>query len=315
MAIGIDPTVDFAFKRLLGSPEHSRITVHFLNAVLGASPRITDVTILNPFLAKDFEEDKLSVLDVLATDEHGRRLNVEMQTSLPIGMRKRLAFYASSLYVDQLTEGRDYALLQPAVNICVLDAVMFPDVVDLHLDFRLRDDQYRETLTDDMQIHTIELPKYQRPVNNEVITDPLEKWVYFLRFATSSTASELSARLVDDEFGEAVGVLEMISKSQEERMLYQARLKFQRDEQARLKYAEQEGRAKGEAEGRAKGEAEGRAEGRAEGEARGEQIGRIRFLLQLLGKTELSHEEFAEMDLPALEAMAADLQCQLPSNN
>ncbi len=80
MAIGIDPTVDFAFKRLLGSPEHSRITVHFLNAVLGGSPRITDVTILNPFLEWDFEQDKLSVLDVLATDEHGRRLNVEMQS-------------------------------------------------------------------------------------------------------------------------------------------------------------------------------------------------------------------------------------------
>jgi len=79
VAIGIDPTVDFAFKRLLGSPEHSRITVHFLNAVLGGSPRIADVTILNPFLERDFEQDKLSVLDVLATDEHGRRLNVEMQ--------------------------------------------------------------------------------------------------------------------------------------------------------------------------------------------------------------------------------------------
>jgi hypothetical protein len=53
VAIGIDPTIDFAFKRLLGSPEHSRITVHFLNAVLGGSPRITDVTILNPFFEKD----------------------------------------------------------------------------------------------------------------------------------------------------------------------------------------------------------------------------------------------------------------------
>ena len=315
MAIGIDPTVDFAFKRLLGSPEHSRITVHFLNAVLGVSPRIADVTILNPFLAKDFEEDKLSVLDVLATDELGRRMNVEMQTSLPTGMRQRLAFYASSLYVDQLTEGRDYERLQPAISICVLDAVMIPDVPDLHLDFRLRDCRFGETLTDDLQIHTIELPKYQRPVDNEVIPDSLEKWIYFLRFATISTAAELSARLVDDEFAEAVGVLEMISKTQEERMLYQARLKFQRDERARLTFAEQEGRAKGEAEGRAEGRTEGRTEGRVEGEARGEQIGRIRILQQLLGLQESSNEELAAMDLSALEAMAAELQGKLPSKN
>jgi len=29
MGIGIDPHVDFAAKRVLGSPEHSRITIHF----------------------------------------------------------------------------------------------------------------------------------------------------------------------------------------------------------------------------------------------------------------------------------------------
>jgi hypothetical protein len=30
---GIDPKVDFAFKLLVGSPDHPRITIHFLNSV------------------------------------------------------------------------------------------------------------------------------------------------------------------------------------------------------------------------------------------------------------------------------------------
>jgi len=34
MAIGISPLVDFAFKRMLGNPEHSGITIHFLNSIL-----------------------------------------------------------------------------------------------------------------------------------------------------------------------------------------------------------------------------------------------------------------------------------------
>jgi len=34
MTIGIDPLVDFAAKRVLDSPEQSRITLHFLNLVL-----------------------------------------------------------------------------------------------------------------------------------------------------------------------------------------------------------------------------------------------------------------------------------------
>lgn len=38
MAIGISPTVDFAFKLMLGNPDHTGVTVHFLNAVLEDQP-------------------------------------------------------------------------------------------------------------------------------------------------------------------------------------------------------------------------------------------------------------------------------------
>ena len=60
-----------AFKLMLGSPEHTRVTIHFLNAILGSRVRITEVTIQNPFLGKNDEEDKLSVLDIRATGDSG----------------------------------------------------------------------------------------------------------------------------------------------------------------------------------------------------------------------------------------------------
>jgi hypothetical protein len=37
MPLGIDPKVDFAFKLVFGSPDHTRVTIHFLNAVLNGS--------------------------------------------------------------------------------------------------------------------------------------------------------------------------------------------------------------------------------------------------------------------------------------
>ena len=80
MAIGVSPTVDFAFKVMLGNPEHTGVTIHFLNSILDDQPRITQVEILNPFLGKESDDDKLSVLDILATDEHGRLLNIETQS-------------------------------------------------------------------------------------------------------------------------------------------------------------------------------------------------------------------------------------------
>lgn len=64
MSIGIDPLIDFACKKLLGSPEHPAITLHFLNAILGGRPRITNVEILNPIIEKEFEDDKYAILDI-----------------------------------------------------------------------------------------------------------------------------------------------------------------------------------------------------------------------------------------------------------
>lgn len=48
MPLGIDPKVDFAFKLVFGNPDHTRITIHFLNAVLNFPRPITHVEILNP---------------------------------------------------------------------------------------------------------------------------------------------------------------------------------------------------------------------------------------------------------------------------
>lgn len=107
-AIGIDPTVDFACKRVLGSPGHSAITLHFLDAVLQFPSPIREVQILNPPIEKDFEDDKWSLLDILAKDEQGRLYDVEVQTTRPLGLRQRLAYYAASLLVGQLESGDDY---------------------------------------------------------------------------------------------------------------------------------------------------------------------------------------------------------------
>ena len=59
MPLGIDPTVDYAFKRLFADPANKDLLIHLLNAVLDPSPPIVDVEILNPFNEKDYADDKL----------------------------------------------------------------------------------------------------------------------------------------------------------------------------------------------------------------------------------------------------------------
>ena len=210
LVLGIIATVDYAFKRMLGSPEHTRITIHFLNAVLGGAIRITKVTILNPILAKEFEEDKLSVLDIRAEDDHGRQIDIEMQASAGSELPQRLAYYLSTIYSDQLKEGMDYATLRQAINICVLTKSMFPDDPRLHLDFRMRDSSGL-VLTNDLQIHLLQLPKLQLTADNVAKATPIERWAYFLLYADKLTLDEIRRIFPDEEFGEAAEVLEMIS--------------------------------------------------------------------------------------------------------
>ena len=313
MAIGISPLVDFAFKLMLGSPQHSRVTMHFLNSILIDQPTITHVEILNPFLGKQSEDDKLSVLDVLATDEHGRLLNIEMQTSLPAGMSQRLAYYVSNVYVGQLHEGNQYSELRPAISICVLTQSMFPASPELHLDFRLRESSSGLILTDDLQIHLLQLKNLRVTADNVYYALPAERWAYFLRNADQLTSAEIHRLFPDAEIAEAAGVLEMISQTPEQLLLYNARLKFQRDEEARLRKAQQDGRLEGFREGEIVGAARGRQEGEEIGKTRGLKLGRITLLQELLGLRSSTAEEFAGYDEAQLNDMAEQLQQQLRS--
>lgn len=82
---------------------------------------------------------------------------------------------------------------------------MFPHIPRLQLDFRLRDDQGMP-LTDDLQIHLIELSKSRATQHNILEVNALERWAFFLRNAGSLTAEAVREMLPEPEFGEAVGV-------------------------------------------------------------------------------------------------------------
>ena len=299
MIIDICPTVDLAFKLMLGSPEHTAVTVHFLNAVLSGAPRIRQATILNPFLGKETEDDKLSILDVKAQDESGRYFNIEMQTSLAAGLPQRLTYYAGRLYVGQMREGMAYRELRPAISICVLSRSMFPQASQLHLDFRLRE-RSGQVFADDLQIHLVELPKSQAAAHNIGVVSPLERWAFLLLNAHRIDADELRRLLPEPEFHDALGVLEMITRTPDTRELYEARLKAKLDEEARLDYARTEGRAEGEQIGQQRGE--------QIGQQRGEQIGQIRLLEQLLGMSPTGSEELSNWSSEQLATRLADLQ-------
>lgn len=69
--VGIDPRVNIVFLTLFGDPEHERVLLDFLNAVLTPSAPITRAVVRNPFHPAQFEGHKSLILDIQAEDEAG----------------------------------------------------------------------------------------------------------------------------------------------------------------------------------------------------------------------------------------------------
>ena len=79
----IKPYSDIFVKYLFGSKGSESILLNFINDVLGDAdfPKIVSVKILNPFNLQTFINDKQSVIDVKAEDEHKRTYNIEIQSA------------------------------------------------------------------------------------------------------------------------------------------------------------------------------------------------------------------------------------------
>ncbi len=307
MGIGINPLIDYAFKLLFGSEKQKSLTIGFINAVLGRQIPVTDVTFPNTVHSKLSEDGKFFILDVLAEDALGRKFNIEVQIALPAGMAERMVFYTAETYVRRLQQGQNYTDLRPSISICVLSGALIRQPAKLHLDFRLREQTLPITLTNDLQIHFLQLNHLQVTAETLYTATPIERWCWFLRHAQELTAEQISQLLPDQEFSEAARVLEMIAQTPEQLYEYNARVKAQRDEEARIVYAQQQGIEIGEA----RGEARGIEIGEARGIRRGLLQGQILQLQQLLKLPNCTDEQFAAYDIDELTQMLAQLQQQL----
>ena len=204
MALGISPTVGYAFKRLFGEPQHSRVLIHLLNSIFEHQFVVDDVEIMTPILEKDFEDDKLSVLDLRVRDTRGRQYNLEMQTTITEGLSSRLVYYLASMYSAQLGEAESYNRLAPAISICFLDRVYFREVLSFHTRFQLCSLEHQQVFTDQL-VHLLELPKYRGTATDLPQARSVEKWAYFLRHADEMDIPEIGRLFQDPVFIEAGG--------------------------------------------------------------------------------------------------------------
>ena len=248
------PKIDFAFKEIM-MDEKARIG--FLAAVLHLDPEdVRETQILNPYLRKVHEDDKLGILDVRILMNDDTVIDVEIQLSELLVWPDRSLFYAAKMYADQIELGQKYDVLKKCVSISILDFNLFKEEPGFYSCFHIREDTRGFLYTDKMEFHVIELPKL--PLELQEGCTGLELWAKFINAERKEEFDMLAEK--DPYIDSAYQQLQVISQDKQKRMEYEAREKAVRDYNQGMYEAEERGVKRGREEGRKEGWQDGHAE-------------------------------------------------------
>ena len=204
---------------------------------------------------------KDSFVDVRATDEQGKHYIIEMQVLPVISFEQRMLYNACKKYAGQIKKGEDYRLLNDVIALTITDFIMFAEHADMVSKFKLRDESGRD-YSDDLELIFVELPKFTQ--KERELTDMLDKWCFFLRYAQNlSAVPRVLAQ--EDAIEHAFTIANRASLSEEESELQDRREMYIQDQRGALEKALIDGTAIGQAKGEAIGEARGKAKGIEEG--------------------------------------------------
>ena len=143
-----------------------------------------------------------------------------MQAIPHASMPQRTLFYwaHSYLQLDGLKAGEDYGLFRPAININIMRHVCFHhDIDNAHSVYKILEKNTHHCLTDDLEIHFLEVPKYR----NKNIKDlsPLECWFAYFSNKLSNTEKEELA-MIKPAIGSALDASKKYIMNDEEYWAY-----------------------------------------------------------------------------------------------
>lgn len=228
-----DPKIDFAFKQVFGqdNPECKRILLHLLNAAFKRknSVGIKSIEYLNPYMDKEYKEDKQSILDIKVKTEKGELIDVEIQIGSHPYFIERCLWYWSSLYERQLAENDDYSSLKRCIVISIVDFKLnaLKDLKDYHGVFELVERTQHIKLTEYCELHLVQLPEVH--VEGDIKdADNLTKWSIFLKDVNDVSKKDIIKELREEvpEIDMATKILEKVSQDEKKRAQYESRKRW-----------------------------------------------------------------------------------------
>ena len=225
----LSPKLDVVFQALFGEVGNESITKGFLETILERKIDSIDLS-RNPILRREFKEEKLGVLDIIAKLDKDEICNIELQIVDKKNIIERILYYWSRLYSRQIKSGEDYKILQKAIVILITDfKIENLEELDYHSRWKIMEDKQGKKiiLTQKLEIDIIELPKI---IGKEKEQDNLLDWLYFLENPKSERVTEKMKE--NENLKEAVKKLDNLSEDEKMQRIADLRQKAIMDEKA-----------------------------------------------------------------------------------
>jgi len=226
---------DFVFKRIFGDQRNVDVLADFLKSVLDIpDEEYESITVIDPHIKKESKNDKYGILDVKVHTKSKQVIHIEIQLKVFDEIKARTIYGQSKLITEQMSSGKNYAIIKRVVTIVITDEIFIHDSNRYHHQFRHRTADGIE-FTNLVETNALELPKLPPD------TDKSDLW-YWMKFIKSDDEEALDMLAQKSpQMMKAVGVLKELSADEQERMLYEAREMARMDGEALMNQARREG--------------------------------------------------------------------------
>ena len=186
-----------------------------------------EVTLIDPHLKREYEGDKLGILDVRVRTKSKKTINIEIQVSPSPQIKERVVFYSAKMVTEQIGAGEPYSKIKRVISIIITDYILIPESKKYHNRYTLYDPETKTEFTDVIEVNTLELVKLPEHDDGTKLWD----WMKFLSAKNKGDLDMLAEK--NPQVKKAVVRLMELSNDERTRLLYESRHKMEWDNYAR----------------------------------------------------------------------------------
>ena len=223
---------DVIFRLFYADERNEEFLVSLLKSILRLPEDDYDrIDIADPHLLREFDGDKLAIIDVKLYTKTRKVIHIEIQLKVtPEQLQKRIVLYDAKLITEQVGSGDDYDSIKKVISIIITDENLLPGNDRYHHRFTLYDPEAGVEFSDILEINTLELRKLPEIDDGTDLYD----WAKFIAAETEEELTMVAEK--NPVVSKAVVRLRELSADERARDLFERREKARRDQVMREKW-------------------------------------------------------------------------------